>query len=134
MVACLLHCLPFFFFSFVFDGPYSSLFLFCGLFVRSLVQSSWVETVFSLVWAVVSVQHGAASMTECGLIPALLNVVQLNMDGQVRLWLCLDVKGRVSCIVETRCRVIPGVWRSIPLYRWVKTHPRPRELGILSCR
>lgn len=23
-------------------------------------------------------------MTECGLIPALLNVVQLNMDGQVR--------------------------------------------------
>lgn len=44
----------------------------------------WVEAVFSLVWAVVSVQHGAASMTECGLIPALLNVVQLNMDGQVR--------------------------------------------------
>lgn len=38
---------------------------------------------FSLVWAVVSVQHGAAAMTECGLIPALLNVVQLNMDGQV---------------------------------------------------
>lgn len=44
---------------------------------------SWVEAVFSLVWAVVSVQHGAAAMTECGLIPALLNVVQLNMDGQV---------------------------------------------------
>ncbi|CAN0152716.1 unnamed protein product, partial [Ectocarpus sp. 8 AP-2014] len=45
-------------------------------------QLRWVETVFSLVWAVVSVQHGAAAMTECGLIPALLNVVQLNMDGQ----------------------------------------------------
>lgn len=43
----------------------------------------WVEAVFSLVWAVVSVQPGAAAMTECGLIPALLNVVQLNMDGQV---------------------------------------------------
>ena len=28
-------------------------------------------------------QHGAAAMTDCGLIPALLNVVQLNMDGQV---------------------------------------------------
>lgn len=42
----------------------------------------WVEAVFSLVWAVVSVQLGAAAMTECGLIPALLNVVQLNMDGQ----------------------------------------------------
>lgn len=40
---------------------------------------------FSLVWAVVSVQPGAAAMTECGLIPALLNVVQLNMDGQVCL-------------------------------------------------
>lgn len=38
---------------------------------------------FSLVCAVVSVQPGAAAMTECGLIPALLNVVQLNMDGQV---------------------------------------------------
>ncbi|CAB1120780.1 unnamed protein product [Ectocarpus sp. CCAP 1310/34] len=50
----------------------------------------WVETVFSLVWAVVSVQHGAAAMTECGLIPALLNVVQLNMDGQVGLRLCSD--------------------------------------------
>lgn len=45
----------------------------------------WVEAVFGLVWAVVSVQHGAAAMTECGLIPALLNVVQLNMDGQVLL-------------------------------------------------
>lgn len=31
----------------------------------------------------VGVQHGAAAMTDCGLIPALLNVVQLNMDGQV---------------------------------------------------
>ncbi|CAN0117801.1 unnamed protein product, partial [Scytosiphon promiscuus] len=45
-------------------------------------QLRWVEAVFSLVWAVVSVQNGAAAMTECGLIPALLNVVQLNMDGQ----------------------------------------------------
>lgn len=42
-----------------------------------------MEAVFSLVAAVVCVQHGAAAMTECGLIPALLNVVQLNMDGQV---------------------------------------------------
>ncbi|CAM9995673.1 unnamed protein product, partial [Laminaria digitata] len=45
-------------------------------------QIRWVEAVFSLVAAVVGVQHGAAAMTECGLIPALLNVVQLNMDGQ----------------------------------------------------
>ena len=50
---------------------------------RRFLSCSWVEAVFSLVWAVVSVQHGAAAMTECGLIPALLNVVQLNMDGQV---------------------------------------------------
>ena len=47
------------------------------------VPRRWVEAVFSLVGAVVGVQHGAAAMTECGLIPALLNVVQLNMDGQV---------------------------------------------------
>lgn len=55
----------------------------CGLSPSSTARSRWVEAVFSLVWAVVSVQHGAAAMTECGLIPALLNVVQLNMDGQV---------------------------------------------------
>ena len=53
--------------------------------MRSFWLCRWVEAVFGLVWAVVSVQHGAAAMTECGLIPALLNVVQLNMDGQVLL-------------------------------------------------
>ncbi|CAM9557924.1 unnamed protein product, partial [Sphacelaria rigidula] len=50
--------------------------------LSELDQLRWVEAVFSLVWAVVSVQPGAAAMTECGLIPSLLNVVQLNMDGQ----------------------------------------------------
>ncbi|CAM9917933.1 unnamed protein product, partial [Choristocarpus tenellus] len=47
-----------------------------------LDQLRWVESVFSLVWAVVSVQSGAAAMTDCGLIPALLNVVLLNMNGE----------------------------------------------------
>lgn len=61
--------------------------------------SSWVEAVFSLVWAVVSVQHGAAAMTECGLIPALLNVVQLNMDGQV--WSpSRDIMGQVPSLIR----------------------------------
>lgn len=57
----------------------------------------WVEAVFSLVWAVVSVQPGAAAMTECGLIPALLNVVQLNMDGQVKQ--LLGIFAYVSAVV-----------------------------------
>ncbi|CAN0274293.1 unnamed protein product, partial [Discosporangium mesarthrocarpum] len=46
------------------------------------MRHRWVEVVFSLVWAVVSVQPGAAAMTDCGLIPALLNVIQLNMDAK----------------------------------------------------
>ncbi|CAM9533904.1 unnamed protein product, partial [Chrysoparadoxa australica] len=47
-------------------------------------QLEWVETLLCLVHSVAAVQTGAAALVECGLIPAMLNVVQLHVDSLKR--------------------------------------------------
>jgi E3 ubiquitin-protein ligase HUWE1 len=42
------------------------------------VQMEWYEAVFKLVLVVVSSTHGAAALTDCGLIPTILSVVQMS--------------------------------------------------------
>ncbi|CAM9535395.1 unnamed protein product, partial [Phaeothamnion confervicola] len=48
---------------------------------QELEQLAWIESVFTLVHAVVASQPGAAALTDCGLVPALLGMVQLHVDG-----------------------------------------------------
>jgi Domain of Unknown Function (DUF913)/Domain of Unknown Function (DUF908) len=43
-------------------------------------QLEWVEAVFNLVHVVIGTASGAAALTDCGLVPALLSVVQVCVD------------------------------------------------------
>ena len=52
-------------------------------YVQVEMALRFIDSVLSLTAAVVSTQSGTAALTECGLVPALLNTISINVDDAV---------------------------------------------------